>query len=281
MKGLERIPLHDHSDRNSGGAIDGGSVVSLIGGTTTTTTSGGTLVVDDGTTSVTNVVEITAPTGGVTDLGPGNAQLNVLTSTYGEQHGYLQATAGATYAIDCSLANIFDITLTVNCTLSITNPPASGVGGIITVILRQGGTGSYTVTWPGSVDWQDTDGTTGGAAPTLWTAVGAQDVIELATLDGGTTWGGSTGGSALTVKDEGTPLATAATSLDFVGAGVVASGTGAAKTITIAGYTLTAAAIDALGFVGPLVITDTPSTPLVFADILQNESQDDLIYADL
>jgi len=43
------------------------------------------------------------------------------------------------------------------------------------------------------------------------------------------------GGSALTVKDEGTPLATDATSLDFVGAGVVASGVGAAKTITIAG----------------------------------------------
>ncbi len=40
---------------------------------------------------------------------------------------------------------------------------------------------------------------------------------------------------ALTVKDEGTPLATAATSLDFVGAGVIASGASAAKTITIPG----------------------------------------------
>jgi hypothetical protein len=41
--------------------------------------------------------------------------------------------------------------------------------------------------------------------------------------------------AGITVKDEGGALATAATSLDFVGAGVVASGTGAAKTITIAG----------------------------------------------
>jgi hypothetical protein len=32
--------------------------------------------------------------------------------------------------------------------------------------------------------------------------------------------------------------------------------------------------------VGPLLISDTPSNPLVFADILQNEAQDDLIYAD-
>jgi len=40
---------------------------------------------------------------------------------------------------------------------------------------------------------------------------------------------------ALTIKDEGSSLATAATSIDFVGAGVVASGTGAAKTVTIPG----------------------------------------------
>jgi len=46
---------------------------------------------------------------------------------------------------------------------------------------------------------------------------------------------GGGGGSALTVKDEGTPLATDATSLDFVGSGVTASGAGATKTITIAG----------------------------------------------
>lgn len=42
-------------------------------------------------------------------------------------------------------------------------------------------------------------------------------------------------GGALTVENEGTPLATAASTLDFVGAGVTASGTGSEKTITIAG----------------------------------------------
>ncbi len=45
----------------------------------------------------------------------------------------------------------------------------------------------------------------------------------------------SAGGSSLTVQDEGSALSTAATTLNFVGAGVVASGTGATKTITIAG----------------------------------------------
>jgi hypothetical protein len=43
------------------------------------------------------------------------------------------------------------------------------------------------------------------------------------------------GGGSITVEDEGTPLSTAATTLDFVGAGVTASGTGATKTITIPG----------------------------------------------
>jgi hypothetical protein len=43
------------------------------------------------------------------------------------------------------------------------------------------------------------------------------------------------GGGSLTVEDEGTPLATAATTLDFVGAGVTATGAGAEKTITIPG----------------------------------------------
>lgn len=45
----------------------------------------------------------------------------------------------------------------------------------------------------------------------------------------------SGGGGSLTVADEGSPLSTAATTLDFVGAGVTATGAGATKTITIAG----------------------------------------------
>jgi len=44
-----------------------------------------------------------------------------------------------------------------------------------------------------------------------------------------------TGGSGIVVQDEGSALSTNATTLNFVGSGVVASGTGAVKTITIAG----------------------------------------------
>ena len=42
-------------------------------------------------------------------------------------------------------------------------------------------------------------------------------------------------GAGITVQDEGSALSTAATTLNFVGSGVTASGSGATKTITIAG----------------------------------------------
>ena len=45
----------------------------------------------------------------------------------------------------------------------------------------------------------------------------------------------SAGGQGITVQDEGGALSTAGTTLNFVGAGVTASGTGATKTITISG----------------------------------------------
>ena len=50
-------------------------------------------------------------------------------------------------------------------------------------------------------------------------------------------------GSEITVQDEGSSLSTAATTLNFTGAGVVASGTGATKTIDISGTTLTTEAV--------------------------------------
>jgi hypothetical protein len=39
--------------------------------------------------------------------------------------------------------------------------------------LIQGGSGSYTITWPASVKWS------GGTAPTLTTTVGKTDIVTL------------------------------------------------------------------------------------------------------
>ena len=47
------------------------------------------------------------------------------------------------------------------------------------------------------------------------------------------------GGSSITVQEEGSSLSTAASTLNFVGSGVTASGSGATKTITVSGGALT------------------------------------------
>ena len=51
----------------------------------------------------------------------------------------------------------------------------------------------------------------------------------------GSQWEPGTVGGQITVQDEGSALSTSATTINFVGSGVVASGTGSTKTITISG----------------------------------------------
>ncbi len=74
---------------------------------------------------------------------------------------------------------------------------------------------NYTLTLPND------DGTSGQALTTDGSGV--------------LSWTTVTSGSTLTIKDEGSALSTAATTLNFTGAGVVATGSGAEKTITISG----------------------------------------------
>jgi hypothetical protein len=98
------------------------------------------------------------------------------------------ANTGATYTIDLESGNVFNLTLTGNCTYTFSNPPASGVAGAFTLIQNQDGTGSRTVTWPASVEWA------GGSAPTITSTASSTDVFTFITTDGGTTWYGFTGG---------------------------------------------------------------------------------------
>jgi hypothetical protein len=92
--------------------------------------------------------------------------------------------SGSAYAVNLANGNIFELTLTDNCILTFSNPPASGRAGSVTLILHQDGTGNRTVTWPASMTWAS------GTAPTLSTAANAIDIIQLFTTDGGTTWRG-------------------------------------------------------------------------------------------
>lgn len=97
------------------------------------------------------------------------------------------AASGATETLDLTSGNVHDVTLDASCTLTFTGSAASAACSF-TLLLRQGGSGSYTVTWPASVDWP------GGTAPTLSTTVGRVDVFTFLTVDNGTTWLGFTAG---------------------------------------------------------------------------------------
>ena len=100
------------------------------------------------------------------------------------------AASGATLTVDLADGNVHDVTLTDNCTFTFSGTVASRACGF-TLILRQDGTGSRTVTWPAAVDWP------GGTAPTLSTAASAVDLLTFLTVDNGTTWLGFVSGQAM------------------------------------------------------------------------------------
>lgn len=85
-------------------------------------------------------------------------------------------TSGATQTLPAaSTAGINHVTLTANCTFTF---PTAVSGHSFTLVLVQGGSGSYTVTWPGNVLWS------GGTTPTLTTAVGSVDILSFFCSDG-------------------------------------------------------------------------------------------------
>jgi hypothetical protein len=114
---------------------------------------------------------------------------------------------GSTETFDPALGEIHTMTLTADCTPTLTAPDCDA--SFMEWWVTQDGTGGWEFVWPGSVTEEGTHDTTPGTT---------QRVL-VDTPDGGTnyiaTWTG--GSSSLTVKDEGSPLATAATSIDFVG----------------------------------------------------------------
>lgn len=96
---------------------------------------------------------------------------------------------GAAETLDLAVANIHTITIdTAPVVLTFSNPPATGIAGSFTLIVTQEIGGSFTITWPTSVDWA------GGVAPTLTSAAGAVDIFTFLTLDAGTIWYGFTAG---------------------------------------------------------------------------------------
>ena len=130
------------------------------------------------------------------------------------------ASSGSSYTIDLSTADEFNITLTANCTISFSNILASNLTRFV-VTLVQDGTGSRTVTWPGSVTWVS------GTTPTLNTAAASFDTFVFQTYNGGTNVYGYTTGtepiSAYTTVQNNTTPVTQRAILNFPNSSIIAT----------------------------------------------------------
>lgn len=138
-------------------------------------------------------------------------------------------TDAATIAIDVSLGVNFQVTLGGNRTLG--NPTNATATKEVWLAVKQDATGGRTLAF-GS-DWIATDATT-----TVNSAANAVSIIYAVARDfgAGTKWyytvehSAESSGSSLTIQDEGSTLSGAVTTVNFVGAGVTATG---ASTVTV------------------------------------------------
>jgi hypothetical protein len=101
------------------------------------------------------------------------------------KEGVVTANTGTAYTINTATGTVQILTLTGNCTFTF---PTAVAGESFTLLLRQDGTGSRTVTWPAAVRWP------GSTAPTI-TATANQTDKYVFTSDG-TRWYGSNAGQA-------------------------------------------------------------------------------------
>lgn len=96
----------------------------------------------------------------------------------------LKVTGTSGAAVTLTTDSVQDITLTANATLTLPSVNADQTADRINVRLFQDNTGSRTVSWSGAITWAT------GPAPTLATAAGAMDEIELTYTAGTALWMG-------------------------------------------------------------------------------------------
>lgn len=113
-------------------------------------------------------------------------EAGVFTNGYTEE--VATANTGTAYTIDLAGGSVQILTLTGNCTFTF---PTATAGRGLTLLLKQDGTGSRTVTWPAAVKWP------AGTAPTI-TATASRLDKYVFTADG-TNWYGSNAGQNYTV----------------------------------------------------------------------------------
>lgn len=86
--------------------------------------------------------------------------------------------AGATASINWDNSNVQKLTLTSNTTFSFSNGED---GSQYVLMLKQGASGGYSVTWPGSVSWPGGSGPTG---PSMTQTANRYDIYRFVHTDG-------------------------------------------------------------------------------------------------
>jgi len=95
----------------------------------------------------------------------------------------LPGSAGGVLTINYASGNYQFFQLTENVTsVLITNPPANGIGGELTLVLKNHASAAKTVAWGAAYLFP------GGTDHVMTNAVDAVDMLRLRTLDGGTSW---------------------------------------------------------------------------------------------
>jgi hypothetical protein len=169
---------------------------------------------------------------------------------------------GATETFDAAIG-WHSGTFTANCVFTLTGAPSGTVSSLFLELAA--GAGGFTLDLPASV-------VNAAALEAAYdSTAGTTSFLILLSRDNGTTWyGGWWGGSAALDYAESGDIAAVGSSAS---AGVSTEVPRADHVHPLNGA--------ALGLVGPLLISSTPSTPLIFDDILQNTDQDDFVYGSI
>jgi len=159
--------------------------VAVGDGTTLAFTSAGTsgqLLQSNGATAP----SFTSTLGSLTLTNP-TVEAGTFTNGYTEE--VFSSTPTSTITLDLANGSVQIITLGGNITYTFPTPVA---GKSLTLVQKQDGTGSRTVTWPASVKWP------AGTAPTITSTASKADKFIFTAIDG-SSWLGSVAGQNYTV----------------------------------------------------------------------------------
>src|SRR5210317_418540 len=221
------------------------------------------------TTALSNRLRIDTNAQGLTSTQKSNAITNLGLSTVATSGSYTDLSNTSSVVTLSGTQTLTNKTISsTNNTITITESNISDLGSYITAsssdtLTNKSGNISQWTNDTGYLTSTNINTSTSGsnALITLTNSAGGSDSVTLAagsnitiSESGDTiTIASTASGSALTIQDEGSTLTTDATTLNFVGAGVTASGAGSTKTINISGGASTIGALNDVTITSPVI----------------------------